>query len=145
MNPPPPGPGSPSPADPTHPGEGPVVLLVDDGAEIGLIVRRLARQQAYTVVHHLRAETAWEYLQDTRPALVLLDVNLPGMSGLELARLIRQAPGLADLRVAFLSASVLQDELAEVVDGVLTFMLGKDLLARPPEWQARIRELLGGR
>src|SRR5438094_940363 len=95
----------------------PVLLLVDDIPELGLIVQRLGRCCGYTVVHCLRAEEAWDYLQEARPDLLLLDINLPGMSGLELRRLVRTTARLADLPVVLLSSAVQLDELDGAIEG----------------------------
>ena len=120
----------------------PVVLLVDDVAELGLIVQRFGRRCGYKVVHFLRAEDAYSYLQSATVDLVLLDINLPGMSGLEFRNLLRTTPNLAHLPVAFLSSKVQLEELEMEVQEPLDFVVGKDLLADPEAWQQRLLEIL---
>jgi CheY-like chemotaxis protein len=120
----------------------PQLLLVDDMPEVGLIVQRLGRRAGVTVVHRLRAEDAWDYLRQNRPDLVLLDVNLPGMSGPDLCRQLRATPGLADLPIAVFSTPAQQEELTAGLLGGPTFLFCKDLLARPDDFQRRLEELL---
>lgn len=84
----------------------PLLLLVDDGPEIALIVRQLGKWAGHDMISCPDVASAWEYLgrvlegNEPRPQLVIVDVNLPGPSGLELGRRIRQTPGLAELPVA---------------------------------------------
>jgi CheY-like chemotaxis protein len=123
----------------------PLLLLVDDMPEIGLIVQRLSRPLGHRVLHCRRAEEAWEELRRVRPDLILLDVNLPGLSGRELCRRLRQSPELARIPVAFLSSALELEELAaEPGAGGADYFLCKDLLARPEAWQRRLREIVPG-
>src|SRR5262249_2960549 len=71
----------------------PCVLLVDDDAETALVVRLLCRRGGEDLVHAPNVATALCRLAEQRPALVLLDVNLAGRSGLELLSALR---GVAD-------------------------------------------------
>jgi CheY-like chemotaxis protein len=120
----------------------PVVVLVDDVPELGLIVQRFGRRCGYNVVHFLRAEDALEYLQREKADLVLLDINLPGMSGLACRQLLRTKPDLARLPVALLISTAQLDELENEMQGDFDFVLNKDLLAQPEVWQRRLDEIL---
>lgn len=121
----------------------PLILLVDDAPDIGLIVRRFGRQAGQGVVVEPSAETAWEFLrQARRPDLAILDVHLPGASGFDLCRLVRAAPGLSDLPVALFSHWQRPKDVAAGLDAGADFLLAKDLLCQPDDWQRRLAEIL---
>jgi two-component system response regulator BaeR len=122
----------------------PLLLLVDDMAEIGLIVQRLGRHCGHNVVHCARADAALEFLQQNRPDLVLLDINLPGVNGLELCRKLRDMGHLADVPVAILSSGMLPEDLETARNAGASHVLFKDLLAQPDAWQRRLQEILEG-
>lgn len=93
------------------------ILLVDDDA---LLRRSLAfnlEQAGYQVSTAASAEDALAYLQRTRPDLVLLDVGLPGMDGLQALRQMRQT---SELPVIFLTAR------RRDLDEILGLELGAD-------------------
>jgi CheY-like chemotaxis protein len=119
-----------------------VLLLVEDVPEIGLIAQRLGRRAGHTVEWCARAEEAWEYLQRTRPDLVLLDVHLPGMSGLELCQRVRAAPHLAGLPVALFTNRDRPEDVRAVEEAGADFVLSKDVLCQPDVWQGRVGEML---
>src|SRR5262249_43086599 len=87
-----------------------LLLLVDDDPNIADLVGRVARRAGHRVEHRADARQAWGYLTDAGnenrlpplplPHLMLLDLNLPGISGLELCRWLRATPRLAKLPVA---------------------------------------------
>src|SRR5258708_4034997 len=93
----------------------PLLLLVDDAPEIGIIVERLGKRAGQEVICCADALVGWDYLEQTiasggaastrmpRPDLVILDLNLPGVSGVELCRRIRATPELETLPVALFS------------------------------------------
>lgn len=121
---------------------GPLILLVDDAPDVGLIVRRLGQRAGQRVEVRPSAELGWEYLQATRPDLAILDVNLPGASGPDLCRQIRATPRLADLAVAILSQPDRPDDISDALDAGVDFVFAKDLLVEPAAWVQRIQEAL---
>lgn len=80
------------------------LLLVDDEPINLLVLRVLLEQAGYEVFEAGSGEQAREILQTLRPDLILLDVMMPGESGLETCQRLRQNPKLADIPVIFLSS-----------------------------------------
>ena len=72
------------------------VLVVDDEPRILSFLAENLRADDYTVLAAESGEEALEVLADTRPDLVLLDVVLPGISGLDLCRRLRAGDGVND-------------------------------------------------
>ncbi len=122
---------------------GPHILLVEDMPEIQLIVQRLTRHSGYSLKWVSTAEAGLEYLQSHHPDLVLLDIHLPGMDGIELCRRLRALPELADVPVALFSQGANQDDLQAGLAAGANFVLPKDLLCRPDDWRRSVEEMLG--
>lgn len=126
----------------------PLLLLVDDGPEIALIVRQLGKWAGHDMISCPDVASAWEYLgrvlegNEPRPQLVIVDVNLPGPSGLELGRRIRQTPGLAELPVALFGSWERAGDIAAGLQAGIDVVLAKDLLGQPDSWRARLEEIL---
>ncbi len=66
------------------------ILIVDDEPQIRRVMRTTLASHGYTVVEALSGEEALEKIRSERADLILLDVNLPGISGLETCREIRR-------------------------------------------------------
>jgi CheY-like chemotaxis protein len=127
----------------------PLLLVVDDSPDIGLLVQRLGKRApppGQEVVHLADAGSAWEYLLQAavgrKPDLVLLDLNLPDLPGVELCRRLRAAPELRDIPLALLTHWDLGGEIAAGLEAGARFVVCKDLLTRPDAWQARLGEIL---
>jgi DNA-binding response OmpR family regulator len=120
----------------------PLLLLVDDTPEIAQIVVRLGARAGHEVASCWDVASAWEYLGQTRPDLLILDVNLPGENGLVLCRRLRATPRLGDVSVALFSHPDRQADIAAGLEAGVDFVTSKDLLCRPEDWQARVREVL---
>jgi two-component system KDP operon response regulator KdpE len=65
------------------------ILVVDDEPQIRRVMLTTLASQGYSVLEVRSGEEALEKVRDMRPDLILLDVNLPGISGLETCREIR--------------------------------------------------------
>jgi len=71
------------------------ILVVDDEPQIRRVLRTTLSSNGYTVVEAKSGEEALDMIRKERPELVLLDVNMPGMSGLEVCREIRDQSDIA--------------------------------------------------
>jgi CheY-like chemotaxis protein len=81
----------------------PVILVVDDDAPIILLMRSLLREYGFDPLTAMTGLEAIENVRAQRPDLILLDRNMPGMSGDEVIRALRGEPGLADVPILILS------------------------------------------
>lgn len=69
----------------------PNILVVDDEPQIRRVMRTTLSSQGYLITEAKTGEEALELMRKERPDLILLDVNMPGMGGLETCREIRRA------------------------------------------------------
>ena len=67
------------------------IMIVDDEPQIRRVVRTTLSSQGYAVLEAKTGEEALEKLRTDHPSLILLDVNMPGMSGLDVCREVRQS------------------------------------------------------
>lgn len=86
------------------------ILIVDDEPDLVRILQILLNVQGYETDQAPDAPTAMRKVSEQAPDLVLLDVMLPGMSGLELCRLLKHDPATRDLRIMLLTARADQNE-----------------------------------
>jgi two-component system, OmpR family, response regulator MprA len=115
----------------------PLVLIVEDDARVAAYVERALANAGYQVDHVADGLSALQSARERLPDLVVLDVGLPGLDGLEVTRRLRATSGVP---ILILTA---RDGVAERVSG---FDAGADdFLAKPfalEELQARVRALL---
>ncbi|HTH66373.1 MAG TPA: response regulator [Gemmatimonadales bacterium] len=79
------------------------ILVVDDN-DINLeLVRDLLEDQGYRVRVAIDANDAIAVLHDFRPRLILMDIQLPGMDGLTLTRMLKANPSMRDIRIVGLT------------------------------------------
>ena len=71
------------------------ILIVDDEPQIRRVMRTTLSSNGYAVIEARSGEEALEIMRKERPELVLLDVNMPGMGGLEVCREIRDQSDVA--------------------------------------------------
>lgn len=121
----------------TRPGQ-PTVLVVDDAPDARLLTRMVLESEGMAVREAADGQAALDAVAALRPALVLLDVEMPGMNGLEvMARLRRSDPDLPIVIVSGRSSDA---------DRVLGLELGADDYVSKPfcarEVGARVRAVL---
>src|SRR5262249_14622336 len=90
----------------------PTVLIADDEPSLRRLVRRTIASERYTIVEAADGDAAWQIIRRERPAVVLLDVVMPGRDGLDLTRAIRATPELQGLHVILLRATGLPEHTA---------------------------------
>lgn len=114
-----------------------MIVLVEDDPALRLLIARALRESGYEVRPCMGAPEMWDALQQRDVELVLLDIMLPGTSGIDLCRRIRQQ---SEVPIIFISAK------GSEVDRVIGLELGADdYLAKPfstRELIARVRAVL---
>ncbi len=83
--------------------QGPVVLAVDDDPGILRIIEMLLSRNGYTVRTAPSAEKALAVLRTIRPAMLITDVQMPGMSGYDLCQIVKRDANLKEMPVVFLT------------------------------------------
>jgi DNA-binding response OmpR family regulator len=119
------------------------ILVVDDDDNFRLLIGSVLEHFGYLVVEVTSGEEALEAASASPPQLVVLDVHLPGISGYEVCRGLRDEFG-AELPVIFVSG-----ERTQSFDRVAGFLIGgDDYLVKPfalDEFVARVRSQLARR
>lgn len=80
------------------------ILVVDDDPDALEIVRTYLESRGYSVATAADGNEALSKLEKVQPALILLDVMMPGMDGWEVARTVKNHPDFSDVRVVMLTA-----------------------------------------
>jgi two-component system phosphate regulon response regulator PhoB len=127
-------------SDPLAQGPSARVLLVDDDRDIREVVGAMLDAVGLTVEAATSAEEALERVRASAFDLLVLDWNLPGMTGIELCRLVRRDPTLATLPVLFLTAHASSRDVVEAFASGADDYVVKPF--RAPELGARIFGLL---
>jgi two-component system, cell cycle response regulator DivK len=92
------------------------ILIVDDTPVNLKLTRILLVNEGYKVMTAASAEEALELLKSYRPSLILADIQLPGIDGLELTRRIKQAEATRDITVVALTAFAMKGDEQRAVD-----------------------------
>lgn len=97
------------------------ILIVDDDPMIRHFVDLVLTQQGFKVVTAASSDTAMQLLGREGFALVLLDINMPGMTGLDVLRLMRGRPGRPKMLMitAHRDPSTIMKALEQGADGYL--------------------------
>ena len=118
-----------------------LILLVDDDEQLRLLFSTFLKREGHEVLEAGTGHEGLKLARQRRPDLVLLDVGLPDISGVEVCRQIKTDPALIDVFVAFCSGEATSDE--HKVSG---FQTGADeYLVKPfglQELSARVQTLL---
>jgi two-component system phosphate regulon response regulator PhoB len=104
----------------------PRVALVEDEPDIAEVLRFNLEKSGFATEVFRRGDEALEAIRKHPPALVVMDLMLPGMDGLELTRLLKRDPATARLPLVMLTAK------GEEVDRIVGLELGADdYIAKP--------------
>jgi len=117
------------------------LLMIEDDARLAGMVREFLGQSGYSVSHAADAQSGLDRLQQQPVALVILDLMLPDMDGLEVCRRIRALPGsLGTTPILMLTAK------GDPMDRIIGLEMGADDYLpkpfEPRELLARIRAVL---
>jgi two-component system alkaline phosphatase synthesis response regulator PhoP len=116
------------------------ILNIEDETDIAGLIKLYLEKEGYRVTHISDGAKGLAEIQRNRPDLLILDLMLPGMDGLELCKKVRTKPETAFLPILMLTAK------GEEVDKILGLELGADDYLTKPfsprEMVARVKSLL---
>ena len=90
------------------------IVLVEDDPDTAHLIQRYGRMAGLAYTWFGTAEEAWEYLQGHRPDFLLLDIDLPGMDGVELCKRVRTVAELRETPIVLFVRDGDPDRLAEL-------------------------------
>jgi len=120
----------------------PLVLVVDDADDNRLLYATTIAEAGYEVVEATSGEEALDRISATRPAVIVMDLSMPGIDGWEATRRIKTNPVTADIVVIALTAHATNYGLQQARDAGAEAVLTKPCL--PQDLLGVIGALLPG-
>jgi CheY-like chemotaxis protein len=91
------------------------ILIVDDNPVNLKLIRVLLAGEGYDVRTAGDAEEATRVLQEQRPQMILMDIKLPGIDGLELTRRLKSDPATRDITILGLTAYAMKGDEEKIL------------------------------
>ena len=86
------------------------VLVIEDNALNMKLVRSLLKMGKYDIIEAVNAETGIELARECNPDLILMDIQLPGMDGLNATRIIKEDPSLKNVKILALTSYAMEGD-----------------------------------
>jgi len=119
---------------------GELILIVEDNDKNRKLVRDVLAHQGYRVLEAESGEDGVQLAREQRPALVLMDIQLPGIDGIEALRRLRAAPETRDTPVLAVTASAMTADRTKIMAAGFDGYQSKPISVRP--FLAAVREAL---
>ena len=104
-----------------------VILIVEDNERNLKLVRDVLRVKGYTTLEAVTGEEGVKLAVEQKPDLVLMDIQLPGISGIEALRILRANPVTATIPVIAVTASVMQQDRKMITEAGFDAYVGKPI------------------
>ncbi len=101
------------------------VLIADDEASLRLLVSATLEWEECRVLEAADGDQAWDIIRAERPTLAILDVTMPGRSGIELVQAIKSDPELKNTKVVLLTAKAQPHDIQAGLDAGADLYLTK--------------------
>jgi GAF domain-containing protein/class 3 adenylate cyclase len=116
------------------------ILVVDDNPDVRTYVASILKQQNYQIITARNGDEGFQVAQAQRPSLIVTDLMMPLVSGLEMIRMIRESEELKGIPIVLLTAKADEDTRLEGVERGADAYLAKPFNDR--ELLAEVRNLL---
>jgi chemosensory pili system protein ChpA (sensor histidine kinase/response regulator) len=116
----------------------PIVMVVDDSITVRKITTRMLEREGYRVVTARDGVDALEHLKGERPAVMLIDIEMPRMDGFDLTRNVRGDPKTMDIPIIVISSRSAPKHRSRAAELGVNVYLGK-----PYEEAELLREIAG--
>ena len=104
-----------------------LILIVEDNEKNLKLVRDVLQVKGYTTLEAVTAEDGIRLAQEHNPGLILMDIHLLGMNGIEALGVLRADPATASIPVIAVTASVMQQDRKLITDAGFDAYVGKPI------------------
>ena len=104
-----------------------LVLIVEDNDKNLKLVRDVLQVKGYATLEAGTAEDGIRLAAERVPDLILMDIQLPGMSGIEALKVLRANPATSAIPVIAVTASVMQQDRNQITEAGFDGYIGKPL------------------
>ncbi len=118
-----------------------LILIVEDNEKNMKLVRDVLQVKGYATLEAGTAEDGIRLANEHKPDLVLMDIQLPGMNGIQALGLLRADPATAKIPVIAVTASVMQQDRKLITEAGFDAYIGKPINLK--EFLATVRKWLG--
>jgi two-component system cell cycle response regulator DivK len=94
---------------------GELILIVEDNEKNLKLVRDLLQVSGYQTLESITAEDGIIVARESQPALILMDIQLPGMNGIEALKILRADPITQKIPVIAVTASVMTQDSQDIM------------------------------
>ena len=113
------------------------ILYVEDNIDNRTLVRRILLSEDYSLIEAINAAECLKVLENTKPDLILMDINMPDMDGYTLTAKIKTTPGFERIPILALTANVMRGDKEKTLeagcDGYIQKPLDIDQLIKEVE------------
>jgi two-component system cell cycle response regulator DivK len=118
-----------------------LVLIVEDNEKNLKLVRDVLQVKGYATIEAGTAEEGLQLARAHNPGLILMDIHLPGMSGIEALQALRAEAATAQIPVIAITASVMKESVREVMAAGFNAFIEKPIDVRG--FLEQVRGILG--
>jgi two-component system cell cycle response regulator DivK len=120
-----------------------LVLIVEDNEKNLKLVRDVLQVKGYSTLEAGTAEDGIRLAHERKPDLILMDIHLPGISGIEALKILRSDAATAAIPVIAVTASVMQQDRKQITEAGFDAYVGKPINIR--EFLDAVRSMLADR
>lgn len=107
-----------------------LILIVEDNERNLKLVRDVLRVKGFDTIEAGTAEDGIELAGQRKPDLILMDIQLPGMNGIQALKVLRSNPETATIPVVAVTASVMQQDRTLITEAGFDGYIGKPINIR---------------
>jgi two-component system, cell cycle response regulator DivK len=104
-----------------------LILIVEDNDKNLKLVRDVLQVKGYATIESGTAEDGIRLARERKPDLILMDIQLPGMNGIEAIGVLRAAPATAEIPVVAVTASVMTHDRNLITEAGFDGYVGKPI------------------
>jgi two-component system cell cycle response regulator DivK len=93
-----------------------LILIVEDNEKNLKLVRDVLQVKGYATIEAGTGEDGVQLARERRPDLILMDIQLPGINGIEALKILRSDPATASIPAVAVTASVMQQDRSQITE-----------------------------